>query len=111
MIFDDGPGGSDDVPGLVPVKARGPDVVLELGEIRLGISAGIGVFSEKRPRYLIHPHVRALGRENGGHQKLQRIGELQSDDGIRVGRRQDIQNLEGSFPAIGSCHVRCPCVF
>ena len=92
-VLDDLAGGSFDVESFVVVKAAGPDVLLDLPEVRVGPVGGGSVLLEQVLGDQIDPDVGALGRQDRRDQQLQRIGEMQGRGGIRIGLFQNRQYL------------------
>ena len=77
------------------IKSSRVDDLLQLflGNRRQG--SGIGTAGKEGRGDLIHPLISALGRENGGHEKLKRGGEMQRAVGIGIGPLQDGEDLSG----------------
>jgi len=55
------------------------------------IIGGAGIFGEKRRGYPVHPLIGALGAEDGGHQQLQGVVEIEGNVHLGV---MLIQKLE-----------------
>ena len=78
--------------GLVPEKARGPDVLLEFRRIRVGKILWRAIFHEERFGDLVDALVRALRRKNRGNQQLKRSVVLERAGHVRIGFIQLLQN-------------------
>ena len=84
--------------GLIPVEARGSNVLFQFWQISLCVVFCRSVLLEQGGGDLIHPDVRTLGREDRGNEKLERAGERESDR--RVGDAFG-KNLDDVFHPFG----------
>ncbi len=104
------PGHADEVAGLGPEEPRRVDDLLHLRRVGGGQRVGVGVPGEERWRGQVHPLVRALGRQDGGSQQLERIGVVQGAQ-LVGGAREDLGQAFGRPPgppgrSAGSGHDR-----
>ena len=83
VLLDQQPAALLNIAGLVAEKAGGADHVLQLGAVGLRERGGIGIAAEERRSDHVNALVGALGREDGGDQELQWIGE--GEGAMRVG--------------------------
>ena len=83
MVLDDCAHGSTNALGLVAIKACRSNRVLQLGLRRVRIIFCRPVFLEQCRRDHIDALVRALRREDRGHEQLERIKKIQL--GVRAG--------------------------
>jgi hypothetical protein len=96
--FDEGAGHADDRPGLLPVEPRRADVSLELAQVGAGELLGGAVPREERGGHPVDLGVRALRREDGGDQQLQRCPVAQRQPGDRVALAQGARDLQRPGP-------------
>ena len=87
-----------DVAGFVAEKADASDVEGQGLEIGLGVVLGGPVFLKQGLGDDVHLFVGALGRKDGGHQQLQRIGELEFTVGLRIGRSKALHQGTDPLP-------------
>ena len=83
VLLDDGRAQPDQRGGLVPEEPGGPDHLLELGAVGLGVVGRGGIAGEQRRGDLVDPLVGALRGQDRGHGEFQRRGEVQL--AVRVG--------------------------
>ena len=87
--------------GLGPEEAGRLDHLLELGPVGGGVRGGVGIAREDQRRDQIDPLVGALGRQDGGHQQLERGGEVELDVGVGIGRGEDAVDRAGAADQCG----------
>ena len=86
--------------GLIPVKSGRPDVLLKCPWGCRGVVSGGFVFLKEVFCDLVHSFVRALSRENGGHEELQRISMMEGTLGVGDLFSEDRKDLPR--PLLGS---------
>jgi hypothetical protein len=94
--------------GLGPEEAERSDDPLEVlprGGCHRG---GVGVRREQRRPYGVHPSVRGLGAQDGDHEELERVVEVELDAGVGIGLRQHAVDASGppdeTRPGLGGGH-------
>lgn len=87
---DQGLSQADEVLRLVPKEARGVDEGLQFRGPRHGQGRGIGIPGEECGGGKVHPGVRALGAQDGGHHELEGVLVLQGAAGFGVGGSQGL---------------------
>ena len=96
------PAGSLDAFGLVAEKACRPDILLQLFRWNYGIISRSAIFSEQMLRYGIHPLIRALCREDRGHQQFEGVMVPERASGVRIGFLEYFKYLRNSMRLSGS---------
>ena len=69
---DQGLAGLDKAPGLRLVESSRSNLLLQSGRARLRVVLGRLKLGKEPLRHLVHPLIRALGRQDGRHQQLER---------------------------------------
>jgi hypothetical protein len=92
MVLDEGFCRPDEVFRLVAEEAGGSDEVFDVFLPGGGERFSVGVFFEEGGCHQVDPHVGALGRENGGDEKLEGALVVQLAVGVGVGGAQFLQN-------------------
>jgi len=100
--------GSPNVFGLIPVEADPAQVLFEVLWAGVRVIGGAPVFLEQISGHDIDLLVRALGRQDGGDQQLQRVPKVEFTVGLRIGGCQETKNLLHSFSQFGLGFPRHP---
>ncbi len=87
-----------DIPGLVPEKPGGMDVLLQYFTTGSGKGCRIRILFEQGRRDTVDAFIRALGGKNSSHQKLHRVLVVQGAFSFRVLRPEAKQDLREAFP-------------
>ena len=97
----DGLGESLDARGLRAIEADRLDQRLQLRTVSGGVGLGVGVAREEGRGDGVDPLVGALSRQDGGHEELKRVGEIELGIGVRIGLGQDAAHAAGQAGGIG----------
>ncbi len=95
MVFDDVDTARFDVLRLLSEKSAWPDGFFESVKISVRISLSVWVIGKETGGDLVDASVRALSRQDGRHQKFERITEPQFDPSLWVGFRNTPDDLAG----------------
>jgi len=98
VILHDLGGRGDNVFRLVAEEARGMDLPLQILLRQAYVIPRGGVFAEEFRGDFVHPLVGTLGRENGGHEKLESVLMVQRAFGVGeepIKRREDLLQASG----------------
>ncbi len=95
---------ADEVLGLRTEEPRRTDELLDVLGVGGGERLRVGIGREERGRDQVDPHVGALRRQDGGHQQLERVLEVQRAELRRAARVHLRQALLGQARPT----LRCP---
>ena len=105
VVVEEGDCGQFEVACLGPEKPGGLHQRLEfvLGDGGVVLR---GAAAEKEAACdLVDTHVGALGRKDGGHEQLERVGEIQLAVGVGVGAGEKVEQLGGTKGKGGAGHA------
>ncbi len=82
VIGKQGLGHTHEIVGFALVEARRMDEFLQVGKVGSGKRLGVGVAGEQGRGGHVDPGVRALSRQDGGHEQLEGIAVVEFADGL-----------------------------
>ena len=82
--------------GLGPEEAGGLDQLLQFRPVGSGVRGGVGIAGEDHRRDQVDALVGALCGQDGGHQQLEWVAEIELDMGVGIGGRQDAVDGAGA---------------